>query len=182
MPLCPRCRHQAPSNITASFTLAGTACGLRLGLQLPSLTPCRCYALACPCVPRGHLPNASLSSSATDADVQSNFPLTCPSRNARFRYASLSLRCAPPEHVKSTTCAMRVRPAVRVRSCAKCHPVLFHPLCVRGYKRNPPSLHFIRTKVPLSAPVSNYLLPCSSPTAATVDSATHRLSASLCIS
>jgi hypothetical protein len=147
-PMCPRCQHQAPSNIVASFSPAGTTCGLCLGLQLPSLTPCRCYALACPCVPRGHLPNASLSSSATDADVRSNFPLACPSRSARFCYASLSLRHAPPEHVKSTTCVVHVCPAVRVRSCTKRHHVLFHPLYACDYKRNPPSLHFIRAKVP----------------------------------
>jgi hypothetical protein len=53
-------------------------------------------------------------------------------------------------------------------------------LPARDYKRNPPLLHFIRAEVPLSAPVSSRLLPCSSLVAATMDSVTHRLSTSLC--
>jgi hypothetical protein len=51
---------------------------------------------------------------------------------------------------------------------------------VRRYKRNPHLLQFVRAEVPLSALMSNRLLPCSSPAATTMDSVTKCLSASLC--
>jgi hypothetical protein len=82
-----------------------------------------------------------------------------------------------------------MRPECVCTPCAVASSRPSHPIpslavrelyAVRRYKRNPPPLHFIRAEVPLSAPVSNRLLPCSSPAAATVDSATHRLFTSLC--
>jgi hypothetical protein len=50
---------------------------------------------------------------------------------------------------------------------------------VRGYKRRPCPLPFVHAQVLVSAPVSCHHFPYSSPAAATLGSAAHRLSISL---
>jgi hypothetical protein len=71
-----------------------------VGLQLPSLALCRCYALVHPCVPCGHTQRPPCPAQHSTPMYGQNFPLTCPSRGAWFRCASLSLQRAPPEHAK----------------------------------------------------------------------------------
>jgi hypothetical protein len=128
-PSCPvSCRRRVAS-LRYATTAHPRCCARDADAKRPATRPCAMwhYALARLCALHDHLPSTSLSSSAPNANVRTNFSPRMP---FTWRTVPLCLQHAPPEHMKSAACTTRACPATRAQLCPKYHPVLFHSPCV----------------------------------------------------